>query len=223
MSYIKIESFVTPLFLEYKNEWLDKLNIYSDYYIKVAQENNNRIIAEKSIKFNKNLINFGLVNHSESLLPDKKFEEFNNYILNKGYYILQDMGYDLNNYNLFTTELWVQEFPIQGGGYHEGHIHSNCHLSGFYFLKCSEKTSFPIFHDPRVVKIMSQLPLKNENEINFANNKINLKPNPGTLVFFPSYLEHEFSIDYGIETFRFIHFNIQAVPKQLINSDIKRI
>ena len=30
---------------------------------------------------------------------------------------------------------------------------------------------------------------------------------------FPGYLEHEFTVDYGIEPFRFIHWNIQAVPK----------
>jgi hypothetical protein len=42
-------------------------------------------------------------------------------------------------------------------------------------------------------------------------------------IFFNSYLGHEFVVDHGIEPFRFIHFNIQAVPKQLINNDIKRI
>ena len=45
----------------------------------------------------------------------------------------------------------------------------------------------------------------------------------GTFMFFNSYLEHEFSVDHGLEPFRFIHFNLQAIPKQLINNDIKRI
>ena len=30
----------------------------------------------------------------------------------------------------------------------------------------------------------------------------------------PAYLEHEFSVDLGIDPFRFIHFNLQAVRKQ---------
>jgi hypothetical protein len=64
---------------------------------------------------------------------------------------------------------------------------------------------------------MSQLPLKNENEITYGSYKIHLKPTPGTLVFFPAYLEHEFTVDYGIEPFRFIHFNLQAVRKKIIN------
>ena len=53
--------------------------------------------------------------------------------------------------------------------------------------------------------------------------KIPFNPKPGTFVFFNSYLCHEFVVDHGIEPFRFIHFNIKAIPKQLINNGIKRI
>ena len=31
----------------------------------------------------------------------------------------------------------------------------------------------------------------------------------------PIYLEHEFAVDHGKEPFRFIHWNIQAVPKEM--------
>jgi len=31
----------------------------------------------------------------------------------------------------------------------------------------------------------------------------------------PGYLEHESSVYCGIEPFRFIHWNIQAVPKEM--------
>jgi hypothetical protein len=37
------------------------------------------------------------------------------------------------------------------------------------------------------------------------------------------YLGHEFTVDPGIDPFRFIHFNIQALPKELINNNIKKI
>ena len=36
----------------------------------------------------------------------------------------------------------------------------------------------------------------------------------GTLIIFPGFLEHEYAVDFGIEPFRFIHWNIQAVPKE---------
>jgi len=42
---------------------------------------------------------------------------------------------------------------------------------------------------------------------------IHFKPNPGALLIFPGYLEHEFSVDHGIDPFRFIHWNITAVLK----------
>ena len=44
---------------------------------------------------------------------------------------------------------------------------------------------------------------------------IHFKPEPGLLMFFPGYLEHEFSVDHGKEPFRFIHFNISAVLKDM--------
>jgi uncharacterized protein (TIGR02466 family) len=218
MSFIKIESFTTPIFLEQKNEWLNNLNLYCDPYIDNAKKDNKKIIEENKIKFNKDIKDFGITHHSLPLYEDINFQEFNNYIKTKSYILLEDMGYDLSNYNLYFTELWVQEFAEQGGGHHEGHIHYDNHISGFYFLKCSDKTSYPIFHDPRTAKLMSQLPLKDENELTFASNKIHIKPNPGTLIFFPAYLEHQFTVDYGIEPFRFIHFNLQAVRKIIINS-----
>ena len=50
-----------------------------------------------------------------------------------------------------------------------------------------------------------------------GHEQFHLKPKPGTLIIFPGYLEHEFSIDHGIDPFRFIHWNIQAVPKGINN------
>jgi hypothetical protein len=45
---------------------------------------------------------------------------------------------------------------------------------------------------------------------------VHFRPQPGTLLIFPGYLEHEFIVDHGREPFRFIHFNIQAVPKDMV-------
>ena len=44
---------------------------------------------------------------------------------------------------------------------------------------------------------------------------INFRPKPGTLIIFPGFLEHEFAVDFGKEPFRFIHWNIQAVQKEM--------
>jgi hypothetical protein len=47
-----------------------------------------------------------------------------------------------------------------------------------------------------------------------------LKFKPGTLIFFPGYMEHEYAVDHGKEPFRFIHFNIQAVPKDMAKVNV---
>ena len=53
-------------------------------------------------------------------------------------------------------------------------------------------------------------------EIVDGTELVHYRPQPGTLLIFPGYLEHEFVVDLGIEPFRFIHWNIQAVPKEMV-------
>ena len=47
-----------------------------------------------------------------------------------------------------------------------------------------------------------------------GSGSIHYKPRPGTLMLFPAYVEHEFTVDLGIDPFRFIHFNLQAVRQR---------
>ena len=212
---MRFSFFSTDIYVEEDFSCLDNLNNLCDKYI------------EQAIKKNrKNIINgndFGFTHSSISLTNDINFLEFIKFICKKSYLILDRQGYNLIDHSLLVVDLWVQEFSKNGGGHHNPHTHSNSHISGFYFLKCSEKTSYPIFHDPRPSKLMIQLPEKNKEVINDSSEQISFKPKPGTFIFFNSYLSHEYAIDHGKEPFRFIHFNIQAVPKKLIRGDIKKI
>lgn len=209
MNLIENHFFDTSIYSSEKKEWVEKLNLASDPYIFKTKEANKKIFAK----------DFAVVHHSEMLTNDINFKEFLKYINSNAFDILNNQGFDLTNYSLATTELWVQEFASLGGGNHSPHIHWNGHVSGFYFLKCSDKTSYPIFHDPRQGKMMIQLPEKDILKITSASSLINFKVEPGTFIFFNSYLQHEFAVDHGIEPFRFIHFNIQAFPKQLLNTN----
>ena len=197
------------------NSWLNSLNKFSEnYIIKSRDENKKRVINNKE---------FGFSNHSSPLINDENFLDFIKFVSKKSFNFLEEQGYDLSNYSLNVSDLWVQEFAKNGGGNHNTHVHSNSHVSGFYFLKCSNKTSYPIFHDPRPGKLTTQLPEKNKSLITEASESVPLFPSPGTFVFFNSYLGHEFPIDLGVEPFRFIHFNIQALPKQIFNNNFKKI
>ena len=140
-----------------------------DKYIKDAKKNNAKIIKEREKKFGKKIGDHGISYHSTSLVGDPALKELQDYIGATSWNCLDHMGYDLTNYELFWTEFWVQEFGEKGGGHHEGHTHYDNHISGFYFLKCSDKTSMPVFHDPRPAKLITQLPLKDEKEITLRN------------------------------------------------------
>jgi uncharacterized protein (TIGR02466 family) len=210
MKLIENNIFSTPIYFNEKKEWVEKLNKASDSYI-IEAKAENKVLNEKD---------FVIVHHSKSLVQDTNFKEFLNYIKSYAFDILNNQGFNLKDYALATTELWVQEFPSLGGGNHSPHIHWNGHISGFYFLKCSDKTSYPVFYDPRQGRMMNLLPEKDKSQITLASSSIHFKPEPGTFIFFNSYLQHEFVVDHGIEPFRFIHFNIQAFPKKLINNSI---
>jgi uncharacterized protein (TIGR02466 family) len=202
--------FDTPIYVSHIEEWVKPLNKICNGVIKETQILNKDVIKNKEKHLNKKIGDFGMSHHSKSLLTNNLFDEFKKYTQERSIEVLNDMGYDLTNYNTVLNELWVQEFSKKGGGHHDGHVHYNSHLSGFYFLKCSEKTSFPIFKDPRIRKSMCDLPIKNVNSV--GNSIIYYKTKPGTFIIFPAYLEHQFSVDLGIEPFRFIHFNVQALP-----------
>jgi uncharacterized protein (TIGR02466 family) len=210
--------FITPIYSTVIPEWINPLIKATDKFIKNAKNNQKELIKKRNKEYKKNIGDLGLSNHSISLINLPEFKELQDYVSKSSYTILNHIGYDLTNYEIHWTELWVQEFAKNGGGHHEGHIHYDNHISGFYFLKCSDKTSYPIFHDPRIGKTVTQLPLKNESEISFGSQFINYKPQPGTLILFPSFLEHQFVMDFGIEPFRFIHFNLQAVRKMILNT-----
>ena len=202
--------FVTPVWSEIKKDFVKSLNKASDPYIKEAKKNKE---GKAHLKAHGD---FGRSWHSTQLLGDTQFMDFRNYVGQKCWEFLDHSGFDMSKYQTFFEQMWVQEFPKKGGGYHPGHVHWNTHVNGFYFLKASEKTSVPIFYDPRAGARTTKLHMKPDLKgVWPGHEQFNIKPKPGMLIIFPGYLEHEFAVDHGKEPFRFIHWNIQAVPKEM--------
>ena len=208
--------FATPLWFADEPSFVDSLNKASDKYIEEAKKRLKPIIDKRNKKFG-NKGDMGNVFHSTSLVNVPDFLELQNYVGATSYNLLGEMGFDLTNFRVYTTELWVQEFAKKGAGHHSLHTHWNGHMSGFYFLKCSDKTSLPIFEDPRPGNLMNLLPEKDKTKITYASSQINYKIKPGRIIFFPSYLPHQYVVDMGYDAFRFIHFNCQAIPNGVIN------
>ena len=205
---MKIEElFKTPIWVDEKPEFVKSLNKASDKYIKEAKKREKDWIKKYG--------DFGRSYHSTPLTLDNDFIDFRNYVGQKSWDFLDWCGFDMQKYVTMFSEMWVQEFAKKGGGNHSAHVHWNQHVSGFYFLKCDEKTSYPIFHEPRTGARSTKLHMKPNSPVTYGTELIHYRPKPGTLVIFPGYLEHEFAVDYGKSPFRFIHWNIQAVPKDM--------
>jgi len=208
--------FKCPVWFADEPAFVDDLNRASDKYIEVAKKNLKKDIDKRNKKFG-DKGDMGNVFHSTTLVGDPNFLELTNYIGATANNLLLEMGFDLTNYQVFITEMWVQEFAKKGGGHHTLHTHWNGHISGFYFLKCSEKTSRPLFEDPRAGNIMNLLPEKDKTKVTYASHQINYEVKPGRMIFFPSYMPHQYIVDMGYEPFRFIHWNCQAIPKGVLN------
>ena len=209
------EYFKCPIWWADEPKFVKKLNKSSDKYIKQAQKNLKENIDKRNKKFG-DKGDMGHVFHSTSLIGDPKFKELQDYVGATAYNLLGEMGFDLTDYQLFTTEMWVQEFAKKGGGHHTLHTHWNGHISGFYFLKASEATSMPVFDDPRPGNVMNLLPEKDKSKISNASSQVYYKVKPGRVMFFPSYMPHQYIVDLGYEPFRFIHWNCQAMPKSVL-------
>ena len=214
--------FSTPVYTIEKPEWVSSAIKATDKYIKESQKRLQPEIKErKKILGNKDYLkvkDHGVSYHSTPLNGDPNLKELEEYVGATAWNLLDEWGYDMSLYTIFYTEFWVQEFAKQGGGHHSTHVHWDNHISGFYFLKCNDKTSYPIFHDPRSGAMMTKLPHKDKSKLSNMSDMIHFKPKPGTLIFFPGYVPHEFTVDMGVEPFRFIHFNLQAVRNIIIDS-----
>ena len=211
--------FCTPIYRIEKPEFLDSAIKATDKFIKEAYENKKSDLKERK-KFlgNKNWLkrkDHGMSYHSTPLNGDPGLKELESYVGATSMNLMNEWGYDMEKYQMFFTEFWVQEFSKNGGGHHDTHVHWDNHISGFYFLKCSKYTSNPVMHDPRSGAMMTKLPQKDVDKVSPMSDMIHYKPMPGTLIFFPAYVPHQFTVDDGIDDFRFIHFNLQAVRKEM--------
>ena len=178
-------------------------------------------IDERHKKLNAQIKDHGMSYHSGAeLYKDERFAELALLVKNTSKNILEDQGFDLSNHSIDYTEMWIQKFALEGGGHQDTHVHWDNHISGFYFVECSDRTSKPIFHDPRSGRMMLNLPIKDHSKLCPAMERQIFSVKPGTLLLFNSWLPHQFSVDNGVDPFRFIHFNLQA---RKLQTDTKHI
>ena len=198
-----------PEYLEDK-DFMAACDKHTDKAIDEAKES----IAARHKKLSTEIKDHGMSYHSgPELYKDERLKEFELLIRNTGKNILEAQGFDLSNHSVEYTEMWIQKFAFEGGGHQDTHIHWDNHISGFYFVEASDRTSRPVFHDPRPGRMMLNLPIKDHSKLCPAMERQVVPVKPGTLLLFNSWLPHQFSVDNGVDPFRFIHFNLQARKK----------
>jgi uncharacterized protein (TIGR02466 family) len=148
---------------------------------------------------------------STTLIGKEKTKKFETFIAQSAWQILDNQGYDMQKFNTFVTELWMQEHRKYSNM--EQHVHSyGIQLSGFYFLETPENGCMVQLHDPRAGKVIAGLPEKDLTKITEASNSIFFKPQPGLFIFTNSWMPHSVTRNASDEPVKFIHFNVSVMP-----------
>jgi len=114
------------------------------------------------------------------------------------------MGWDLNKQSAKIKSLWA--IINEKDAWNQKHHHSNSDLSAAYYVSAHEKCGDIVFYDPRPAPVHNHPISKSANNLNATVNSI--KPEPGMLVLFPSYLEHSVNPNLSNKKRIVISFNI---------------
>ena len=133
--------------------------------------------------------------------PPKKFIEN---IKNNINLAIDDMGWDLINQSVNIKSIWA--IINEKDAWNQKHHHSNSDLSAAYYVSAHENCGDIVFYDPRPAPVHNHPISKTPNKFNATVNSI--KPEPGMLVLFPSYLEHSVNPNLSDKKRIVISFNI---------------
>lgn len=144
---------------------------------------------------------------SAGMGADTRIADFLSFVAQSGWTILDNQGYNVQNYAAYISEIWCQEHPKYSSM--EQHTHPfGVLLSGFYFLSVPDASCMIQIYDPRAGKVMSSLPEKDNTIITEASNSMYIRPEAGMMVISNSWLPHSFTRNAAAESCKFIHFNI---------------
>ena len=145
-----------------------------------------------------------------NLYDSTDLEPLFGYVLNTAWNLLSEQGYQMEGMSTHLTEAWVQEHHKLSSM--EYHSHSDCDLVAFYVLECPKDAPKLVIHDPRSMRIASNLPEADLSKITIATRMVNFDLETGTLMFTPSWLAHSFTRNPSLKPFTFIHLNIHTRP-----------
>ena len=120
------------------------------------------------------------------------------------------MGWDLESQIAKITSMW--SIINKKDAFNEKHHHGNSSLSAAYYVKAEQNAGNIVFFDPRQSNVFHHPSSKEVNNINAQVQSVT--PKAGTLVLFPSYLEHKVDPNLSNEDRIVISFNVALIRKK---------
>ena len=186
--------FSTPIWTS-KIDNYEKVNLEMINYITDLQTNNPEGIIKSNFK--------GW--HSKDFdMKEEQPKKFIEAIKKNINTALTDMNWDLERQAVKIKSLWA--IINEKGAWNQKHHHSNSDLSAAYYVAAHENCGDIVFYDPRPAPVHNHPISKSPNKLNATVNSI--KPEPGMLVLFPSYLEHSVNPNLSDKKRIVISFNL---------------
>lgn len=174
---------------------LENLNNKMLKYIKNVQKNNPEGINKSNI----------LGWHSADFnLEDEEVKYFIKSIFPKIERVMLDMGWDTKKNNIKLTNMW--SIINKKSASNSRHIHANSYISAAYYVKAPKNCGDIFFYDPRTANVIRNPKIKESTKLNMQ--QVNIMPQEGLLVMFPSYLHHSVGANLSDQERIVISFNI---------------
>lgn len=198
--------YATPIFRFNKSEFLESVKTVFSEHVEKAKKDKNTDDPYPGIM-------------TEIISGDERIEDFAKYVSDISWDVLNKEGYNMDLFYTDASEMWGQFHPRFSSMEKHSHGYGN-YLTGFYFLDTPVDSSQMYIHDPRAVKLHSDLPMRESDNITFATQSIYYEPKPGDIIFINSWLEHSFTRNKSNLPYNFIHINVRLVPRQdVCNND----
>lgn len=142
---------------------------------------------------------------TRSLTDDPKFKPFLDFIQQQAKDFLNVQGYDANRVP-WKPYLFANSF-LEGSN-HPKHLHSQCTISGIYYLKTPPGSSNIIFHPNRPFKDFFDYMFFIKENTWYSMPTVQYTPQPGMLLLWPAWLYHEVPPNSSTEPRTSLVFNL---------------
>lgn len=177
-------------------EWVEPMNQLFDEIFSVPNPDVNRDF------YYNGATTYGKLSLHE--LP--QFAPFKNFLLNKGKEFLERMGFDSERVP-WKPFMFANSF-LEGSN-HPKHLHSQCTLSGIFYLRTPPGSSNIIFYPNQPFKDFFDYMFFVKDESNwYASQSTQYAPHPGLLLIWPAWLYHEVPPNNSKEPRTSIVFNL---------------